>query len=266
MLQLPPIFHSKSAQFIHIFAMPLVFFAFMVVYRPFHIEERLMIGHFPFGVHLILLSCIIFGTMIIMRGIYYLIRRRVDKISYFFWVIFEMVVASFFVALYAWLMGRLAEPYFLVLSRALTWVLPVLIYPYVIITLSFYLVAQYRYSQLEERQEEKMRFYDERKNLKLVVSTSSVLYIEAEENYIKVTYLDGAQLCSYMVRCSMKSIETLCAEFGLMRCHRSYYINPTHIKALRREREGVIVAQIDVDSAADIPVTKRYYDALADRI
>lgn len=266
MLQLPSVFQTKSAQLIHVAAMPLVFFAFMVIYRPFHIEEQLMIGSFPFGVHLVLLSCIIFGTMFIMRGIYYFMRRRIDKLTYFFWVILEMVVASFFVALYAWLMDRLAEPYFLVLSRTLTWVLPVLIYPYVIITLAFFLVAQYRYNRLEERQEQKMRFYDGRKNLKLVVPASSILYISAEENYVNITYLDGTQLCEYMVRSSMKSIESLCAEYGLLRCHRSYFVNLTHVKALRKEREGVIVAQIDIDLAKDIPVTKRYYEALSERI
>ena len=266
MLQLPSIFQTKSAQLIHIVAMPLVFFAFMVVYRPFHIEENLMVGHFPFGVHLILLSCIIFGTMVIMRGVYYLIRHRVDKISYFFWSIFEMVVSAFFVALYAWLMDRCTDPYFLVLSRALAWVLPVLIYPYVIITLSLFFVAAYRQNQIDLRQETKIRFYDERKNLKLVVATSSILYIAAEENYVKIYYLDGSQFSEYMLRRSMKSIEELCAEFGLLRCHRSYYVNPVHVKALRKERDGVILAELDVDMAQDVPVTKRYYDALSDRI
>ena len=68
MLQLPPVFKTKSAQMIHIVAMPLVFFVFMVIYRPFHIEERLMIGKFPFGVHLILLACFIFTSFSIPRA------------------------------------------------------------------------------------------------------------------------------------------------------------------------------------------------------
>ena len=266
MLQLPNVFHGKAVQLIHIVAMPLTFFAFMVVYRPFHIEERLMVGPFPFGVHLILMACIVLGTMIIMRSIYYLMRRRVDRISYFFWSIFEMVVTAFFVALYAWLIAKCVEPYFLVLSRALSLVLPVLIYPYVIITLSLFLVAQYRQNQIDEKQESKIRFYDERKNLKLVVAASSILYIAAEENYIKISYLDGQQLNEYMLRRSMKSVEELCAEYGLLRCHRSYYINPMHIKALRKEREGSIVAELDVDMAKDIPVTKRYYEVISDHI
>jgi len=142
----------------------------------------------------------------------------------------------------------------------------VLIYPYVIITLSLFLVAQYRQSQIDEKQESKIRFYDERKNLKLVVAASSILYIEAEENYIKICYLDGQQLNEYMLRRSMKSVEPLCAEYGLLRCHRSYYVNPMHIKALRKEREGVIVAELDVETVGNIPVTKRYYDDLSSHI
>ncbi|MBQ9138921.1 MAG: LytTR family transcriptional regulator [Alistipes sp.] len=265
MLQLPRIFQTKSAQLIHVVSMPLTFFAFMVIYRPFHIEEHLSIGQFPFGVHLTLLSCIIFGTTALLRTIYYLIRRRVDKLSYFFWAIFEMVVAAFFVALYAWLIDRCAEPYFLVLSRALAWVLPVLIYPYVIITLALFLVEQYRHNRIEEKQESKIRFYDERKNLKLVVEASSILYIAAEENYINISYLDGQSLNSYLLRRSMKSVESLCAEYGLLRCHRSYYINPAHIKALRKERDGAIVAEIE-GVEREIPVTKRYYDTISEHI
>ena len=73
-------------------------------------------------------------------------------------------------------------------------------------------------------------------------------------------------MCNYLLRSSMKSIEELCLTGGLVRCHRSFYLNPRRVKALRKEREGQIVAQLDVVGAREIPVTKRYYDAVAEQL
>ena len=50
---------------------------------------------------------------------------------------------------------------------------------------------------------------------------------------------------------------------GLLRCQRSYYINPNHIKVLRRDKEGVITAELDVPNQKSIPVSPKYYDAVA---
>ena len=61
----------------------------------------------------------------------------------------------------------------------------------------------------------------------------------------------------------MKAIDELCQDHGLLRCHRSFYVNPVHVKVLRKDREGVIFAELDADTR-HIPVTKRYYDRLAE--
>lgn len=262
MSELPSNFRRVASQAIHIVALPLSFFAFVLIYRPFNVAEAMTLGRLSFGVNLTLISCVIFGSMAIMRGLFYLVRRRIDSLTYFFWCIGEMVVAVFFVALYAWLMERTVEPYFLVVSRACGWVFPVLIFPYVIITLSLFLAAQTRYRN-QPSEEQRIRFYDERHTLKLVVAAQSVLFIEAEENYINIYYTDEDRVRNYLVRRSMKSIEEICATHGLLRCHRSFYVNPSRVKVLRKDREGAIMAELDTPQTPEIPVTKRYYDALS---
>lgn len=262
MSELPLNFRRIASQAIHVVAMPLAFFAFMLIYRPFNVEQTLSLGRFSFGVNLTLIACIIFGSMFIMRSIFYLVRRRIDSLTYFFWCILEMVVTTFFVALYAWLMERTVDPYLLVVSRASGWIFPVLIFPYVIVTLSLYLAALSR-SRTEPSEEQRMRFYDERHNLKLVVTAQAVLYIEAEENYVNIHYLDEDKVRNYLIRTSMKAIEEICATHGLLRCHRSYYLNPSRVKVLRKDREGVIMAELDAPQTREIPVTKRYYDAIS---
>lgn len=262
MLELPAHFQKWTSQAIHIAAMPLAFFAFMLIYRPFEVIVTMRLGSLSFGVNLTLISCIIFGSMLLMRGIFYLLRHRIDRLTYFFWCLLEMTVAAFFAALYVWLMDRCVDPYLLVVSRTLGWVVSVLIFPYVIITLALSLVAQYRNTP-EEQEAVRLRFYDERKNLKLVVAAEAVLYIAAEENYINVHYVDGDEIRNYLIRTSMRSVEGLCAEGGLLRCHRSYYLNPRRVKVLRKDREGAIFAELDRAAAKDIPITKRYYDQIA---
>lgn len=261
MTDLPAVFRKPTSQVIHALAIPLAFFAFVLIYRPFNLGEELLLGRFSFGVNLTLIACIIFGSMALMRVLFHLVRERISNPAYYFWCLLEITVAALFVALYVWLMRRCVEPYFVVVTHLYGWLFSVLLIPYVITGMALALVERYSQPIEEPSQELKMRFYDERKNLKLVVTTASVLYIAAQENYVQVFYLEGERVRDYLVRASMRSIEELCAENGLKRCHRSFYLNPAHVKTLRREKEGVIVAELDV-AGQEVPVTKRYYDDL----
>ena len=261
MLNLPASFRKPTSQAIHVVAVPLAFFAFVLIYRPFNLTEQLQLGRFSFGVNLTLIACIVLGAVLLMRTIFHFVRNRIDRLTYYFWCLLEITVAALFVALYVWLMARLVDPYFVVVARVYGWLFPILIFPYVITAMALFLVDRYRQPLAEPAEDQKMRFYDERKNLKLVVTAASVLYIAAKENYVQVVYLDGERVRDYLVRASMRSIEGLCEECGLKRCHRSFYLNPRHVKTLRREKEGVIVAEMDV-AGQEVPVTKRYYDSL----
>jgi DNA-binding LytR/AlgR family response regulator len=51
-----------------------------------------------------------------------------------------------------------------------------------------------------------------------------------------------------------------------MRCHRSFYINPAHVKVLRKDRDGIMYAELDADDVRHIPVSKKYYDHLSDML
>ena len=62
----------------------------------------------------------------------------------------------------------------------------------------------------------------------------------------------------------MKAIDEICQENGLVRCHRSYYINPSFVQVLRKDKEGVIFAEMDSRGMVRIPVSKTYYDRLAE--
>ena len=102
--------------------------------------------------------------------------------------------------------------------------------------------------------------------MKLVVTAESLLYIVASDNYVDIHYMSNGRITKYSLRNSMRSIEELCMQNNLIRCHRSYYVNPSHVKVLRKDREGVVYAELDAREEMHIPVTKKYYDRLAEML
>ena len=107
-----------------------------------------------------------------------------------------------------------------------------------------------------------IRFYDDQKRLKLVVSSEAVLYIEAEENYVHVVHLDNGKIRDFELRCSMRSLEDVLKRHGLVRCHRSYFLNAAHVDLLKKDANGYALAQLDQEGAREIPVSKRYYQTV----
>lgn len=265
MNELPRIFRTFGAQSLHAIVVPLFFFAFVLIYRPLGIMETLEVGYAPASVHLTILSCILLGSMAATRGLLYALRDRIAPLAYGGWCLAETAVAAFFAGLYLWLVCGRADPYFTVVARCYGWIFPAALFPYGFLTLWLLLADRMRPTP-ESDEGAKLRFYDERRNLKLTVAVSSVLYIEAEENYVKIFYTEGDRVRDYVVRSSMKAIEGVCASGGLLRCHRSYYLNPARVKVLRKGREGAIAAELDAGGVKSVPVTKRYYEAVAERI
>jgi DNA-binding LytR/AlgR family response regulator len=60
----------------------------------------------------------------------------------------------------------------------------------------------------------------------------------------------------------MRGIEELMAKHGIIRCQRSYFVNPRHVTLLRRDKEGFILAELDVRNKT-VPVSPKYYEQLS---
>ena len=95
------------------------------------------------------------------------------------------------------------------------------------------------------------------------MTSESLLYIQAEENYFTIVYLDGEKVNKYVLRSSMKRIEDTIGSHGLKRCQRAYFINPSHVKVLRKDQEGFYYADLDAPNCPPIPVSKTYYEEIA---
>ena len=257
------VFRRFPPQVLHMIVLPIFFFAFMLLYRPFGIES--FMGSEWFGVHLTIMSCIVMICAAVARTIYYYIPMKINYALYVFWCLGETIFISFFVALYIWLVLGKSMPYFEYLATSFQYISMSLIFPYIILGLS---IRAYEYHERALNQGslavQKMRFYDYLHHLKIVLDPHTVLYISAEENYVNIYYTEGDRVREFNLRTSMKAIDELCQDNGLVRCHRSFYINPVHVKVLRRDKDGIVYAELDADDVRHIPVSKTYYERISD--
>lgn len=262
MENLPNIFRKYPVQVWYFLAAPLFFLAFLLVYSPFDSRTFLDAGRGLYYFNASILFSILFVTLACTRLAFHFIfrGREISVFSYIGWCMGEMLLASAFMAILMSLITQPHSTYFGALGRCARLSFLILSYPYAIITLSLFLTS--RAEDEELKQDKMLRFTDENQRLKLVVASSSVVYIAAEVNYVRIHYMEGLRLKDYALRNSMKSVESLVDGKGLARCHRSYIINPSHVKALSKGKEGLIEAEMDVD-CPPIPVSKRFYDDLS---
>ena len=104
-------------------------------------------------------------------------------------------------------------------------------------------------------------FYDEKGEFRFSVKRDNMLYIESADNYINVWYLNKGVVSKYMIRNSLKAMETLFADTNVMRCHRTYVFNLEQVKVIRREKNGVYL-QMDIEGVPDLQMSKTYIEKI----
>ena len=266
---IPDSFRTFSAQILYILVCPLFFMVFAILYSPFNLGPFLDMGHSWFAFNVSIIASIILVVLALSRMLYFSLRRVMEHFTwahFVVWCLGEVFVAAMFISLYVTLMLHGAIPFFNVAAKCVGISYAILIYPYLILTLSIALNAKKRAalaSASDGDDASLIRFFDEYKKLRLIIAAQAVLFIQAEENYVNIHYLDAGKQRKYVLRTSMRSLEDAADRHGLVRCQRSYYINPDHVKVLRRETGGQIFAELDVDGYSSIPVSKTYYEKLS---
>lgn len=100
-------------------------------------------------------------------------------------------------------------------------------------------------------------FYDEKGDLKLSIRSDMVYLVEAADNYVTIFYLVNDKLEKMMIRNSLRNMEWRYADYGLMRCHRSYMVNIKHIQMVRCQ-DGEVMLDFGDARIPNIPVSKGY--------
>lgn len=264
MTPVPKDYFKTRGLLYHVLGGSIFVFGLFLLFCPFGFKA-FELTYERYSFHVTMVFCILLVTLLISRlSLFFIGRNHSTSWSQtFFFFALEVTFSAGFSGLYLWLMDAKAQPYFWYFGRMMVYLTFGLAIPYIIIDLYYMLMALEKRVKENENQKlgEKIRFYDERNNLKLVVADDLVLYIQAEENYLKICYLENGELKFCILRSSMKRIEDLCSEHGLVRCHRSYFVNKLRVKALQKEKDYTY-AVLDVVNANHVPVSKNYYDQI----
>ena len=256
---------GAHSMLLHAVVLPIFFLLFVVFYEPFAIESLLTMQKSSFTFNVTMLFCILLVSMSITRSWLYFIGkvRSLSRIEYVLWCSAEVLIGSLFMALYLSLMMPSPPPYYELVGKALKITAGTCIYPYLFIWIG--MEAKTIINSLSQRSDDTslIRFYDEYKKLRFVIAPEAVLYIKSEDNYAQIHYLDKGRSQKFILRSSMKALEDNLKQHGLIRCHRSYFVNPTFIKIVHMNDAGQIVAELNQEGYESIPISQKYQDQIA---
>lgn len=260
------VFYRMSSNILYFTVIPLFYFLFTLAYLPFETAEFLAAGKELFIDNLIFTSLILLGVLAVSRILLYALRNVLDLNwpLYILWCLVEIVVAGLFWSI---LLGHEwgdAVPYITVLGTGIMYLAGIAIFPYTILTLAIQIYALSGGEQIAIEDEKTLvRFHDDQKRLKFIVSSPAILYIESEDNYVHIVHLDNGRVKDFTLRSSMRALEELLGKHGLVRCHRSYFVNPNHVEMVKKDINGYALAQLDRSGLQPVPVSRKYYESLS---
>lgn len=250
---------------VHMIVVPLFAFVFMIIYRPFGVSEYLHTSEASYSFNITILFCILLCVMISARLLLYLFRNRIPQSRkiYALWCVAEVTVSALFMSMYISLvMGPDIYRFYDVAQKAIASLFCISIYPYLLL---YFALESYIHGKDVPSVEDAsglIRFYDENKKLKFIIAAEAVLYIKSEDNYVQIHYIDNNKLRKQMLRSSMRALEDTLGQHGLVRCHRSYYVNPSHINMFHKDSSGMLAVVLDHDAVEEIPVSRKYHEAI----
>ena len=254
--------------FIHIGAVPASFLVGALIYEPKALGLLMQAGEGIASIsnlhsfNVVICAAIILFVTAIARMTLWLIRKRFPSNlwRYFFWCIGEVLLSCAFTGLYLILMdvGR-DGAFFHYFGGSISSIGSIIFFPYLILALLYMALAEPDASPADGM---RLKFYDNRHQLKFITEAGAVLFIESNENYIIVHYMENGIEKKVQIRNSMKNIEPLCEQAGFARTHRCYIVNPLHIKSIRKENGGINFAELAGGPSEGIPISKKYYDSI----
>lgn len=256
---------SGTGTIIHSLVIPFSILVFTIYYKPHKVFDLLTMENASFAFNSTILYCIILVSTTITRVWLYLLEkhRRLSALQYLTWSLAEILITSLFCALYLVLISTADDSFFDVAGQTFANLIAIAVYPYAFLWLGFEVYALKNQDVKPADDNSLLRFYDEYKKLRFVIAPEAVIFIKSEDNYVQINYLDKGRAKKFILRSSMRALEESLSKRGLVRCHRSYFINPSYIKIVHRDTTGLIVAELNQDGYESIPISRKYQEEIA---
>ncbi len=92
---------------------------------------------------------------------------------------------------------------------------------------------------------------------KITLKLGNILYLEANDNYVEIFYLNQQKTERYLLRNAIKNLEKELIIFEIQRCHRSYMVNIMNIAQKKKTSKGLQL-QLNNPESTLINVSKTY--------
>lgn len=241
-------------------------YIFINIYRPFGYEEWYKIQEWQ----LLIASAVVVITgmvVIIISRIILLQLQKSHEITYalYIWLIVAEIflMGVFYTSFEIFILHDARSPLELIFNAVQNTAL-ILLIPYTLSILFFAwsdikkklenLVKQFR-----DPNEVFIPFADENGSLKITIKSIDVLFLESNDNYVNIHYLDNGKKRVYMIRNSIKQFEKELKDYPILRTHRKYAVNTKNIKMLKKERKGYILLLNHIEEE-QIPVSRSYQE------
>lgn len=90
----------------------------------------------------------------------------------------------------------------------------------------------------------------------LTLSRADLRYIEAQDNYISVHYLDKGSVKKHLLRAKIREVEDLLEDDFIVRCHRSFIVNVHAVERVTRDGHQM---KLFLSNLSDfVPVSRSY--------
>jgi len=242
---------------------------FINIFQPFNSRNWVSgisdFTYFLFSSLIILTAmCVIAISRIVMY--YYAKKRDITLLSFVLWILAEILAMSFFFTLFPIFALHVDVEFGELYKQAISYTSLILLFPYSILWLYFDLeekkkiirmLGEAQVASQKNQPTSQMSFCDEKGDVRLVVSSDCLFYIEASDNYVDIHYLNKGKLVNFLLRNSLKNVEKAFYERKLLRCHRSFIVNLNKVKIIRKTEDGLCI-DFDFEGVPNIPISKTY--------
>lgn len=264
-----PAYHTTIGNITRLIVFTALFaLIFINLYAPFGVESWYKVTRVElfFYSSLVILTGVL--VVVISRIIMYHYSKRhpITLFQFILWVLAEILFMAIFYSLFEDLILNDKRSFDTLLKNSIMNTALVLLLPYALQWLYFSwkdqkikLEAFKEGSPSEETIRNMIAFNDEKGIMQLSIKFDQLLYIEASGNYISIAYSHNNKMGKTLIRNTLKEIENAHPNSDLIRCHRSFIVNFSNVKLMRKTKEGLVL-ELEASEPIEIPVSKSYID------
>lgn len=256
-----PLLDKKEDRYLLIIVVFVFSVIFLNIFQPFNISrwysdlgfiQFLRLSSYGFVIAIVFLF-----TQFPLRKIFNLQEFKIK--SYLFWLVIEIALINL---VYIFLYGNPIGNFMNDLGFSLKYTLLSIWLPY-----SFAILIVYYKNQRDEitslktnatkpTEKRLIVFKDENGKIKFSVQSKDLLLLESTDNYVSVFYILENKVQRKLLRNSLKNMEEILKENDIVRCHRSFMVNPANVEFMQKDGKKLNIKIKHFDKS--IPVSEKY--------